>query len=81
MEQYIDKVGSLDKDDLEDKSFGDVTDFIKDEFKSHRDIIAERTENNVRKFVLHFCLRKYSNFRSHSRRIQPRKVASNLHFT
>ena len=56
MEQYIDKVGSLDKDDLEDKSFRDVTDFIKDEFKSHRDIIAERTGNNVRLFILLFHL-------------------------
>ena len=48
MEEYIDKVGSIDKGDLKDKSFGDVTDFIKDEVQAHHDIIAERTENAVR---------------------------------
>lgn len=56
MEQYIDKVGSLEKDDLEDKSFGDVTDFIKNEVKSHQDLIAERTENNVRNIFSYFRL-------------------------
>ena len=81
MEQYIDKVGSLEKDDLEDKSFGDVTDFIKNEVKSHQDLIAERTENNVRNIFFIFSSLKYSNFGFHSRPMRPRKVASNLHFT
>ena len=81
MEQYIDKVGSLEKDDLEDKSFGDVTDFIKNEVKSHQDLIAGRTENNVRNIFSYFRLSKYSHFGSLSRPMRPRKVASNLHFT
>ena len=75
MEEYIDKVGSIDKGDLKDKSFGDVTDFIKDEVQAHHDIIAERTENAVRtRSVYSSRVLKMNSFR----RMQPPKVDSNL---
>ena len=45
MDQYIDKVGSLEKDDL--SNFGSVKDFIKGEVNTHEDLIAEKTENAV----------------------------------
>ncbi len=47
MEEYIDQVGSLDADKLEDKSLKDVKRYLRDEIDSHEQTLAEK-ENDVR---------------------------------
>ena len=49
MEQYLDRVGSLDADELEDKSMKDVKKYLKNEVADHQETIAQRIEDQVNK--------------------------------
>ena len=52
VEGYLDRVGSIDKDNLEDKSLKDVKKFIKGEVDDHHETIAEKIEDQVSKICI-----------------------------
>ena len=48
-EAYIDRVGSFDPGDIEDKSFGEIKDIIKNEVDTHKKTLADRTQDTENK--------------------------------
>lgn len=51
MDEYVETVGSLNPDQLEDKSLKDIKKLVKNEIKSHEETLADRTDETVRIFL------------------------------
>lgn len=52
MDEYVDAVGELGKDELEDKSLKDIKKLVKDEIRSHEETLADRTDTAVRPSIV-----------------------------
>lgn len=47
MEQYLDRVGSFDPDDIEDKSLKDIKKIVLDEVKNHGKELDEKAQKVI----------------------------------